>query len=415
MVEALGRLVAGIMLLLSVAIAGIAIRSYIVVDELFAGAVTTFAMHSHAGKLEVTSTCYESCSEDDKQFFRSVRRGWCLDQPRRDTGSMTAYSRLYPICRHVLGFWYMHRDLPGGPMPYSQTVLVTPYWMPLAVCALVPARWFFLVRPRLVWRRRVRRGLCAFCGYDLRATPQRRPECGRTPYVIRRPLVVRLGPPLWRGISAAARVVPVILFFVAGIAFSLSLFRVDQWESVSDEQASAKWLDAWFSLHAATTTLNPDIVRWRSAHGAIEYARLTTMADPAYVKRLYFAASDHHGRHVGYHGAAAPAVATEPPAGAEVLSSRRCNILGVGWAFARWQENVPMLDPSETGESAAPTRSVSQTTAVQSIRISYVWIMLAAAALPARRLWRRRGVRAGSLPRVRPGSWAASYGGRKER
>jgi len=390
MMETFGRLVALLMGCLCVAIAAIAIRSYAVVDELLAGAVTTVITHSHAGSVEVTSTSYGSCDEDAKRFFRSVHGGWHLVRPRRDTGSMTAYARFYPTCRHILGFWYMRRDVPAGPMPYSQTVLVIPYWMPLVACALAPARWFLLVRPRLVYKRRVRRGLCAYCGYDLRATPQRCPECGRTPYVVRRPLLVRLAPPLWRGISATARIVPVILFFGAGAAFTLSLFRVDQWESIRDEQASAKWLDAWFTSHAATTTLNPDIVRWRSARGAIEYARLTTMADPVYVKRLYFAASEHHTRRLTYRGAAAAPLATEPPTGAQTLFSRRCGIPGVQWVRARWQQNVPMLDPSETGESAAPTRLVTQTTAVWSLRISYLWIMLAAAVLPARRLRRRR-------------------------
>jgi hypothetical protein len=54
-----------------------------------------------------------------------------------------------------------------------------PYWMTCAACAFLPACW--LVRP-FVRRRRDRSrtsGLCRVCGYDLRATPARCPECGR--------------------------------------------------------------------------------------------------------------------------------------------------------------------------------------------------------------------------------------------
>ena len=51
------------------------------------------------------------------------------------------------------------------------------HWMPVAVLmpliALILLRW---------WRRRIEnriaRGLCARCGYDLRASPDRCPECG---------------------------------------------------------------------------------------------------------------------------------------------------------------------------------------------------------------------------------------------
>jgi len=50
-----------------------------------------------------------------------------------------------------------------------------PAWFLVACAAVLPA---FRVRAVLRNRRRARMGLCVACGYDLRATPDRRPECG---------------------------------------------------------------------------------------------------------------------------------------------------------------------------------------------------------------------------------------------
>ncbi|HEY7115019.1 MAG TPA: hypothetical protein VH475_00445 [Tepidisphaeraceae bacterium] len=51
----------------------------------------------------------------------------------------------------------------------------SPLWLPIALLAIPPALW---LRGRLVLHRRARRGLCLACGYDLRATLGRCPECG---------------------------------------------------------------------------------------------------------------------------------------------------------------------------------------------------------------------------------------------
>jgi hypothetical protein len=60
---------------------------------------------------------------------------------------------------------------------------VKAYWVLLAALAL-PAGRVILARSRQLAayradRRRNRVGLCPSCGYDLRATPDRCPECGR--------------------------------------------------------------------------------------------------------------------------------------------------------------------------------------------------------------------------------------------
>lgn len=53
-----------------------------------------------------------------------------------------------------------------------------PYWMIVAPTLVLPALW---ARRFMRRRSQSRRGFCALCGYDLRATPTRCPECGKTP------------------------------------------------------------------------------------------------------------------------------------------------------------------------------------------------------------------------------------------
>lgn len=86
--------------------------------------------------------------------------------PEIGTGSARRWSRL--------GF-VIERD--GGTNTRGGVAIV-PYWMLLLVGGLA------VFGRRLVWtpivrRRRRRRGLCQACGYDLRGSAERCPECGR--------------------------------------------------------------------------------------------------------------------------------------------------------------------------------------------------------------------------------------------
>jgi hypothetical protein len=92
--------------------------------------------------------------------------------PRRTTTASPAFD--------VLGFWWEgHWRQANNDREYnrklSEFFLGVPYWFTMLLAAAMPAKWFVHVRRR---RSRVARGLCVRCGYDLRESPKRCPECG---------------------------------------------------------------------------------------------------------------------------------------------------------------------------------------------------------------------------------------------
>ena len=63
--------------------------------------------------------------------------------------------------------------------PYSTLIVViVPHWLLIGVFAIAPAFKANRIRKERITRYRRGNGLCVTCGYDLRATPDRCPECG---------------------------------------------------------------------------------------------------------------------------------------------------------------------------------------------------------------------------------------------
>jgi hypothetical protein len=81
-----------------------------------------------------------------------------------------------------LGTGWESRAWTVGPPMYVRpgtahlTRVVLPLWLVTIACAVLPALWIY---KRAVRRRRNRDGHCPACGYDLRASKDRCPECGK--------------------------------------------------------------------------------------------------------------------------------------------------------------------------------------------------------------------------------------------
>ena len=107
------------------------------------------------------------------------------------TGEPRSYARREPLENSIYGdgmAHYLEHRFAGFAARYhveppsvdstrtTFRVLVVPYWFVLLVTAAAPAYWLGVTRRT---RRRTARGECLGCGYDLRASTGRCPECGR--------------------------------------------------------------------------------------------------------------------------------------------------------------------------------------------------------------------------------------------
>jgi hypothetical protein len=164
-------------LVLCVATMAMLVRSYVVSDTLKWQSkpdpgVNSVSVISDRGGMVVWRMRENLAASED-------RFSWT----RRDPEGYLAYSignrRRVGIQHQLLGFGYL-KDVPLSFFLYtsSSSAVFAPHWAVLLVTATGPLFW---LRSRAKFWSRRRRHQCLSCGYDLRATPDRCPECGAIP------------------------------------------------------------------------------------------------------------------------------------------------------------------------------------------------------------------------------------------
>ena len=177
-------------LMLFVAVVVLWVRSYFVVDEMEYG---YFDHQPYTGVERLRQGCVFHLGHADGRYrLAKLMKGWVEWPEQRQAGPGPNGERW--VLTHPPSGWITgHPDdwsssFKRGRMltfeygtHYSPTAptlrwfLTFPDFEPAVAAGVLPTVW--VLRASRV-RRRSRRGLCAVCGYDVSAMPERCPECG---------------------------------------------------------------------------------------------------------------------------------------------------------------------------------------------------------------------------------------------
>lgn len=164
-------------LTVAIALAAVAVRSYWRHDSIVWGwrspaerEVQSWRISSARGRLFVCRGGFRDRRLDAERFDQRFPQEVYNGTPSYWTGPEWQIGRESDF----LGFNWIRHVPSATDWAYT---MILPLWLPIALFAAMPlargVRWVVAVR------RKRRHGLCPGCGYDLRASPERCPECGR--------------------------------------------------------------------------------------------------------------------------------------------------------------------------------------------------------------------------------------------
>ena len=152
-----------ISLLLLCAVTVLWVRSYSVCDMVSCSSGKSFmSVHSARGRIY-----FQTYPDNPLKTFP--------DEWGHQSSSVDSFVNTVSSDGGVLGFDHAVINMGIFESSWRERWTAIPYYALFLLWAILPAR------TALGWRRlrkRVRRGLCPACGYDLRASPERCPECG---------------------------------------------------------------------------------------------------------------------------------------------------------------------------------------------------------------------------------------------
>jgi hypothetical protein len=184
------NLLATISLLLCAAMTVLWVRSYRTVDtQRWSRLPTEYCLQSAFGAVEFTRSEHvhpeESLSELSypswTKWSSPDGSGYCRLGPR-----VPWHDPIFMVCglRFDKGTYVVplfNNGYEWVTATYRHTFLAVPYWLLIVLTATVPMGWIPKMMRLHQQRRRQSSGLCVRCGYDLRASPARCPECGAVP------------------------------------------------------------------------------------------------------------------------------------------------------------------------------------------------------------------------------------------